>query len=234
MKKIICFIIVSSILLILVVFGIIFKNKQVSLHNNEIIPIYESNIKENEITVATNKEEQLNEEIKQELEQQENILNDTTTKPTTEKNDNTSTKTVTTNVKNNNGSSIENKNPNNSTNITNQIKTEEKTNETNEKIQQEEQQTVIKDTPKNIKTYVRNTKMENTMKEYIEKNPSEYMINYGFTVVVDSTIVNDTSEFTYTEKRVKGKIANKFGTIKIYAHDVLLDGVYQFTECFIL
>ena len=121
MKKIICFIIVSSILLILVVFGIIFKNKQVSLHNNEIIPIYESNIKENEITVATNKEEQLNEEIKQELEQQENILNDTTTKPTTEKNDNTSTKTVTTNVKNNNGSSIENKNPNNSTNITNQI-----------------------------------------------------------------------------------------------------------------
>lgn len=234
MKKIICFIIVLLMLLILVVFGVIFKNKQVFIDNNEIIPIYEPNTKENENTIVTNQEEQPKEEISQELSQEKNIPNDTKTKPTTKKRDTTNSKTVATNVQNNKSSSTEIKNPSNSTNITNQTKTEEKQNETNEKKQQKEEQTVIKDTPKNIKTYERNTKMEKTMKEYIEKNPSEYMIKYGFTVVADPTIINNTSEFTYTEKRVKGKITNKFGTIKIYAHDVLLDGVYQFTECFIL
>ena len=76
--------------------------------------------------------------------------------------------------------------------------------------------------------------MENTMKTYIENNPSEFMLQYGFVVKEDPSIVNDTNEFTYTEVRVKSKIKNKFGTIRIYAQDILLDGVYQFTECFIL
>ena len=94
--------------------------------------------------------------------------------------------------------------------------------------------TVKKDTPKNIKSYVRNTTIENTMKEYMENNPSEYMQQYGFTIEPDSKIVNETNQFSYTEYRMSAKIKHKFGTIKIYAQDVFLDGVYQFTECFLL
>lgn len=117
---------------------------------------------------------------------------------------------------------------------TDEIKVDIKQNETNIQNQETKQETVKKDTPKNIKSYVRNTTMENTMKEYMENNPSEYMQQYGFTIEPDSKIVNETNQFSYTEYRMSAKIKHKFGTIKIYAQDVFLDGVYQFTECFLL
>ena len=110
----------------------------------------------------------------------------------------------------------------------------QKKNECDTQKKEEKQENKKQDIPKNIKTYQRNTTMEHTMKEYIKNNPSEFMQKYGFNISSDSSIVEHTNEFTYTEKRVKSKIKYKFGTIKIYAHDVLLDGVYQFTECFIL
>ena len=60
------------------------------------------------------------------------------------------------------------------------------------------------------------------------------METYGCIVTPDSSIVDQTSEFTFTEERMIGKIKYKFGTIKIYARDYYKNGVYQYTQCFML
>lgn len=227
MKKIICFISIVVIIIILVIFGITFKNKQLLVATNKDTYSEEQNTIESQNTIEISQEENnQNEEIKENVleEQEKNVtVEDTKTTPTgldkkekdttTESNKDNITYSQTTN-----------------TTTTNKTNVETKTNESN----MPKQEIIEKNTPKNIKSYVRNTTMENTMKEYIEKNPSEYMLQYGFIIKPDPSIVNDTNEFTYTEIRVKGKIEKKFGTIRIYAQDVLLDGVYQFTECFIL
>ena len=61
--------------------------------------------------------------------------------------------------------------------------------------------------------------MINTIKNVINSNQSEDMKLYGYNVVVDSSIIDITSQFTYTEQRVIDKIKYKFGTIRIYARD---------------
>ena len=68
----------------------------------------------------------------------------------------------------------------------------------------------------------------------INSNPSEYMIQDGYTVEVDSSIVNLTNQFTFTEERVKNKVLYKAGTIKVYAQDYYFGGQYLFTECYIM
>lgn len=80
---------------------------------------------------------------------------------------------------------------------------------------------------------VNNSKI-NEMIAVINNNPSEDMLQFGYNVVSDSSIVGLTTEFTYSEKRVKDKIAHKFGTIKVYARDYYLNGQYQYTECYII
>jgi len=72
------------------------------------------------------------------------------------------------------------------------------------------------------------------MKNTILNNPSQTMNDYGFEVVVDSSIVKDTNYFTFTDKRVIAKILYKFGKIKIYAQDQYYNGEYIQTQCFIL
>lgn len=79
-----------------------------------------------------------------------------------------------------------------------------------------------------------NSNMINTIKNVINNNQSEDMKNYGYNIVVDSSIVDITSQFTYTEQRVIDKIAWKFGTIRIYARDYYCNGQYVWTECFII
>ena len=79
-----------------------------------------------------------------------------------------------------------------------------------------------------------NSNMINTIKNVINNNQSEDMKNYGYKIVVDSSIVDITSQFTYTEQRVIDKIAWKFGTIRIYARDYYCNGQYVWTECFII
>ncbi len=76
--------------------------------------------------------------------------------------------------------------------------------------------------------------MINRMKNYILNNPSEDMKNYGFEVVVDSSITEQTNQFTYTEQRMRDKLNLRFGTIKIYALDYYYNGNLVMTECFIL
>lgn len=94
---------------------------------------------------------------------------------------------------------------------------------------------VITDEPKEIgEKYVRNDAMINKIKSVIENNPSEYMSTYGYNIVVDSSIKENTNQFTFTETRVKSYIGYKFGTIRIYAEDYYKNGQLIMTECYIL
>lgn len=79
-----------------------------------------------------------------------------------------------------------------------------------------------------------NNEMTQNIINIINSNPSEYMIQDGYTVEVDSSIVNLTNQFTFTEERVKNKVLYKAGTIKVYAQDYYFGGQYLFTECYIM
>lgn len=234
-KKITCFISIALMIIILVVFGIIFKNKQLLIATNKDTCIDEQNTIESEDIIETSQEKISQvEEIKEDLLEEQEMIEASkaiTSIPTTlEKED----KPTITQYDNSNDTYSQNISIGTIKSGTDEIKVDIKQNETNIQNQETKQETVKKDTPKNIKSYVRNTTMENTMKEYMENNPSEYMQQYGFTIEPDSKIVNETNQFSYTEYRMSAKIKHKFGTIKIYAQDVFLDGVYQFTECFLL
>lgn len=234
-KKITCFISIALMIIILVVFGIIFKNKQLLIATNKDTCIEEQNTIESEDIIETSQEKISQvEEIKEDLLEEQEMIEASkaiTSIPTTlEKED----KPTITQYDNSNDTYSQNISTGTTKSGTDEIKVDIKQNETNIQNQETKQETVKKDTPKNIKAYVRNTTMENTMKEYMENNPSEYMQQYGFTIEPDSKIVNETNQFSYTEYRMSAKIKHKFGTIKIYAQDVFLDGVYQFTECFLL
>ena len=93
---------------------------------------------------------------------------------------------------------------------------------------------VVTEEPKEIdEKYVRNDAMINKIKSVIENNPSEYMLNYGYNIVVDSSIKANANQFTFTETRVKAYIAYCFGTIKIYAEDYYRNGQLIMTECYL-
>lgn len=226
-RKIICYISILLMVIILVVFGFIFKNKQFLVTTNKDTCIEKQNAIVSENTLEIEQEENIPvEDIKKELLQKHSLIE------TIEKATPTETTLTTQNTTIQDYIPIQNTDE--TQNNTNKITITQPKNECNPQKKEEKQENNKQDIPKNIKTYQRNTTMENTMKEYIKNNPSESMQKYGFNIESDSSIVNNTNEFTYTEKRVNAKIKYKFGTIKIYAHDVLLDGIYQFTECFIL
>lgn len=114
-----------------------------------------------------------------------------------------------------------------------QIKEETKQVEnTNTNVKSEEKKTT--EQPVKKEEFKENSNMINTIKNVINNNQSEDMKNYGYNIVVDSSIVDITSQFTYTQQRVIDKIAWKFGTIRIYARDYYCNGQYVWTECFII
>ena len=82
--------------------------------------------------------------------------------------------------------------------------------------------------------YKTNDTMINTIRNVINSNQSEDMKLYGYNIVVDSSIVDITSQFTYTEQRVSDKIKYKFGTIRVYARDYYNNGQYICTQCYII
>ncbi len=82
--------------------------------------------------------------------------------------------------------------------------------------------------------YKTNDTMINTIRNVINSNQSEDMKLYGYNIVVDNSIVDVTSQFTYTERRVIDKIKYKFGTIRIYARDYYNNGQYICTQCYII
>ncbi len=81
--------------------------------------------------------------------------------------------------------------------------------------------------------YRYNDSMTQTIVSIINNNPSQYMVQDGFSVVVDSSITSLTNQFTFSEQRVINKISMKAGTIKVYAQDYYLNGEFLFTECYI-
>ena len=87
---------------------------------------------------------------------------------------------------------------------------------------------------KNVETFKVNNTIIEKMKSIINSNQSETMKKFGYNIVVDSSIVNSTTGFTYTDARVKSSIANSFGTIRIYARDYYVNGELRWTEGFIL
>ena len=98
-----------------------------------------------------------------------------------------------------------------------------------------EQEVVKEEKPVTIgEEYKINDTMINTIKNVINSNQSEDMKLYGYNIVIDSSIVEDTSQFTYTKQRVIDKIKYKFGTIKIYARDYYNNGQFICTQCYII
>lgn len=107
--------------------------------------------------------------------------------------------------------------------------------ETIQKQPEAPKQEVAKEQPVTIgEEYKTNNAMINTIKNIINSNQSEDMKLYGYNIVVDSSIVETTSQFTYTEQRVVDKIKYKFGTIRIYARDYYNNGQYICTQCYII
>ena len=86
----------------------------------------------------------------------------------------------------------------------------------------------------NTEKYVKNDAMINKIKNVIQNNESDFMKQYGYNIVVDSSIKAQTNQFTYTENRVKSYITYKFGTIRIYAEDYYVNENLIMTECYIL
>jgi hypothetical protein len=115
-------------------------------------------------------------------------------------------------------------------NNTSQIKDESIQVQT-EKIEQE---VVKEEKPITIEEYKTNDTMVNTIKNVINSNQSEDMKLYGYNIIIDSSIVEDTSQFTYTKQRVIDKIKYKFGTIKIYARDYYNNGQFICTQCYVI
>ncbi len=87
---------------------------------------------------------------------------------------------------------------------------------------------------KPVESFKVNNNLINQMKSIINSNPSTYMKQLGYNIVVDSSIVNQTTGFTFTETRVKNAIANSFGTIRIYARDYYVGNELRWSESFIL
>lgn len=119
--------------------------------------------------------------------------------------------------------------------IENNNNTPQTKDETIQTIPETPKQEVAKEQPVTIgEEYKTNNAMINTIKNIINSNQSEDMKLYGYNIVVDSSIVETTSQFTYTEQRVVDKIKYKFGTIRIYARDYYNNGQYICTQCYII
>lgn len=93
---------------------------------------------------------------------------------------------------------------------------------------------VVEDNKAPVEECKINEKKIAEIRNIINSNPSEDMKLYGYEIVVDSSITEVTTQFTFTEKRVKDKIAWKFGTIRIYAQDYYKNGQYITTECYLI
>lgn len=210
--------------------------------NSENQILTENNLVENEISQEMIAEETEKIEIAEESKIEEIIEEPKTVenKPiqTQKANSNTSTNVKTTTTTNNAKSTVKEPQTQSQTIVETPKPVQES------KPAEEKKETVVEPTkPVAVETkpqvtneekYVRNDAMINRIKEVINNNPSEYMKNFGYEIVVDSSIKELTNQFTFTETRVKGFINFKFGTIRIYAEDYYKNGQLIMTECYII
>lgn len=114
----------------------------------------------------------------------------------------------------------------------NEIENNNKYSDINKEIPQEK--VLLEENTTLTEEYKINEKKIAEIRNIINSNHSEDMKLYGYEIVVDSSITEVTTQFTLTEKRVKDKIAWKFGTIRIYAQDYYRNGQYITTECYLI
>ena len=114
----------------------------------------------------------------------------------------------------------------------NEIENNNKDSAINNEIPQEK--VLVEENTAPTGVYKINEKKIAEIRNIINSNPSEDMKLYGYEIVVDSSITEITTQFTFTEKRVKDKITWKFGTIRIYAQDYYRNGQYITTECYLI
>ena len=114
----------------------------------------------------------------------------------------------------------------------NEIENNNKYSAINKEIPQEK--VLVEENTAPTEEYKINEKKITEIRNIINSNPSEDMKLYGYEIVVGSSITEVTTQFTLTEKRVKDKIAWKFGTIRIYAQDYYRNGQYITTECYLI
>ncbi|MCI8587242.1 MAG: hypothetical protein HFJ49_01355 [Clostridia bacterium] len=225
------------------------KNRNNTSKHNNILP------KDNQIVAYVDENINVDNEMPQDVveEQQtdnveQNIENQNTNEDNQIENNNQAEENpkVETNINNKNtqqNTTISNKTQTSNNNSTTPVQETPKENNNttgnnNTANNQKEPEKVVKEEPKEPQEigekYVRNDEMIEKIRKTIENNTSEYMINYGYEIVVDSSIKTSTNQFTFTETRVKNYIVNRFGTIKIYAEDYYRDGQYIMTQCYIL
>lgn len=220
---IILFIVVVATIAVITRYKNASTNQIENEQKNEIIGeeiTFESNIIDNNVTAVANIKEDTQEET---IEQ--NIKDITKQNVETKVQENSTIKTSSTLSSNKTTENQDKKDD-----VQEDTKDEKNTNleETKEEIIQEYSKSVP------IEEYKVNNDMINRMKNYILNNPSEDMKNYGFEVVIDSSITEQTNQFTYTEQRMRDKLNLRFGTIRIYALDYYYNGNLVMTECFIL
>ena len=114
----------------------------------------------------------------------------------------------------------------------NEIENNNKDSAINKEIPQEK--VLVEENTAPTEEYKINEKKIAEIRNIINSNPSEDMKLYGYEIVVDSSMTEITTQFTFTEKRVKDKITWKFGTIRIYAQDYYRNGQYITTECYLI
>lgn len=189
---------------------------------NEIIGeeiTFESNVIDNNVTTVANIKEDTKEEITE-----QNIKDITKQNIETKVQENATIKTSSTLSSNKTTENQDKKDD-----VQEDTKDEKNTNleETKEEIIEEPSKLIP------IEEYKVNNDMINKMKQTINNNKTEDMINFGYEVAVDSSIVTKTNYFTYSDVRLISKLTYRFGTIRIYARDLYVNGEYAHTECFI-
>jgi glycerophosphoryl diester phosphodiesterase len=239
MKKIVIFIITILVLGVLAMTSCIQNSKRIEQEkekvatiSNEIIDnntemsnaIQDDNIENQEQPKVENiveEDENIKQETKTELADSKTINNSQSTIKDTETKISTDKQTVVNNSQ--------------QTNIASETKKEEQPEKQQETIAQTTQ-TESKNTENKVMTeeLKRNDEMIAKIKSVIQNNVTEDMKNYGYEIVVDSSIKELTNQFTYTEQRVIDKITWKFGTIRIYAEDYYYNGQFIMTECYII
>lgn len=240
-------IIISSILIITSALYIVYLNRPEPLEQEEIsvyteivedncIPVDEvvenSKIEEIQNTVVdiVDKEDSKMDNTVEKVENKKVVKKETTTST---KKQESNTKKETPEVKEKQVNPEGEKKAEEKLTVTETIKIEMSPTEKEQEIKEEIIE-VKEEIKQDVEEYKINNQMINKLKEIIKNNETEDMKNYGYEIVVDSSIVELTNQFTLTEQRVINKIRLKYGTIRIYSQDYYFNGEYITTQCFII
>ena len=242
MKRVI--IIISGILIITSALYIVYLNRPEPLEQEEIsvyteivedncIPVVEdSKIEETPNTVVdiVDKEDSKTDNTVEKVESKKVVKKETTTST---KKQESNTKKETPEVKEKQVNPEGEKKAEEKLTVTETIKIEMPPTEKEQEIKEEIIE-VKEEIKQDVEEYKINNQMINKLKEIIKNNETEDMKNYGYEIVVDSSIIELTNQFTLTEQRVLNKIRLKYGTIRIYSQDYYFNGEYITTQCFII